>query len=40
VGHESRQVLVRLRKLPSGALEREDLESVRFVPLVSPPRFH
>ena len=37
LGSESFQTLVCLRKLPSGALEREDLEKVRFVPLVRPP---
>lgn len=38
LGYESRQVLARFRKLPSGTLERDDLESVRFVPLVRPQR--
>jgi len=36
LGSEPWQTLVRLRKLPSGALEREELEKVRFVPLVRP----
>jgi protein-L-isoaspartate(D-aspartate) O-methyltransferase len=34
LGSESRQVLWRLTKLPSGTLEREELCKVRFVPLV------
>jgi protein-L-isoaspartate(D-aspartate) O-methyltransferase len=34
VGSEDRQVLVRIRKLPSGEFERETLEYVRFVPLI------
>ncbi len=36
LGSESWQTLVCLRKLPSGAFEREELEKVRFVPLVRP----
>jgi protein-L-isoaspartate(D-aspartate) O-methyltransferase len=38
LGPERRQVLVRLRKGASGAPQREELELVRFVPLVHGPR--
>jgi protein-L-isoaspartate(D-aspartate) O-methyltransferase len=40
LGAEHHQVLVRLLKQPAGTLLREELESVRFVPLVHGQRYY